>query len=70
MTNIAPAASGWKPSLIFLGFGAIAAAVASTPFILALPGHVHRLGCPLHACLRSRRSWNSPRWLNAKGAGR
>ncbi|UVC16635.1 DUF1097 domain-containing protein [Mesorhizobium onobrychidis] len=30
MTNITPAASGWKPSLVFLGFGAIAAAVAST----------------------------------------
>lgn len=29
MTNLSPAASGWKPSLVFLGFGAIAAAVAS-----------------------------------------
>jgi hypothetical protein len=36
MTNVIPAVSRWKPSLIFLGFGAIAAAVASTAAFTSL----------------------------------
>jgi hypothetical protein len=36
MINIIPTATRWKPSLIFLGFGAIAAAIASTAAVTSL----------------------------------